>query len=304
MRKDNQLFDIFNYICTKIQKKMNNKQLSYVLFLFLISLHFNIYAQTDTIKTYEGWITASFDALDEDKISDAEEYLKNAMRLEPANPSNGLLFVNLGTIQRQQKKYKEAEISYSCAISLLEDNSIAYSSRASLFSEMEEYEKAIEDYTVILTRNDKDEETLYERALCRLMMQDTIGARIDLERIDQLNPKSAKSRLGMAQVYKVMGENAMAVELYDALIKANPKSWSLLRDRAEVYYLSRRFAAALQDINKSIEMNGKDPLSYFMRAKIRMAKNDKEYARRDLNKAIELGLPESAAIDMYNRLKK
>lgn len=304
MCKDNQLFDIFNYICTKLKKKMNNRRLSYVLFLFLISLHFNIYAQTDTIKTYEGWITASFDALDEDKISDAEEYLKNAMRLEPANPSNGLLFVNLGTIQRQQKKYKDAEISYSCAISLLEDNSIAYSSRASLFSEMEEYDKAIEDYTVILTRNDKDEEALYERALCRLMIQDTLGARIDLERIDQLNPKSAKSRLGMAQVYKVMGENAMAVELYDALIKANPKSWSLLRDRAEVYYLSRRFAAALQDINKSIEMNGKDPLSYFMRAKIRMAKNDKEYARRDLNKAIELGLPESAAIDMYNRLKK
>lgn len=304
MAKIIRILDFFNYICTKFEEFMMNKTICSLLIVILISLHFNLRAQTDTISTYEGLITASYDALDEDKIAEAEEYLKAAMRLEPANPSNGLLFVNLGTLQRQQKKYSDAEISYTCAISLLQDNTVAYSSRASLFSEMEEYAKAVDDYTVIISRNEKDEDALYERALCRLMSNDTLGARLDLEQIDKLNPNSAKSRLGMAQVYKAMGENAMAVDLYDALIKANPKSWSLLRDRAEVYYLSRRFAAALQDINKSIEMNGKDPLSYFMRAKIRLAKNDKEYARRDLNRAIELGLPESAAVDMYNRLKK
>lgn len=304
MAKIIRILDFFNYICTKIEEFMMNKTICSLLIGILISLHFNLRAQTDTISTYEGLITASYDALDEDKIAEAEEYLKAAMRLEPANPSNGLLFVNLGTLQRQQKKYSDAEISYTCAISLLQDNTVAYSSRASLFSEMEEYVKAVDDYTVIISRNEKDEDALYERALCRLMSNDTLGARLDLEQIDKLNPNSAKSRLGMAQVYKAMGENAMAVDLYNALIKANPKSWSLLRDRAEVYYLSRRFAAALQDINKSIEMNGKDPLSYFMRAKIRLAKNDKEYARRDLNRAIELGLPESAAVDMYNRLKK
>ena len=283
---------------------MKKHLIRYGLLIYLISLHLNIYAQTDTITTYEGWVTASYDALDQDNIAEAEECLKKAMKIEPANPSNGLLFINLGTLQRQQKKYKDAEISYSCAISLLKDNSVAYNSRAALYSEMEEYANAIDDYTVLIARDEKDEDSLYERAMCRLMNKDTIGARLDLEQIDKLNSKSAKARLGMAQVYKAMGENAMAVELYNALIKANPKSWSLLRDRAEVYYLSKRFAAALQDINKSIEMNGKDPLSYFMRAKIRLAKNDKEYARRDLNRAVELGLPQSAAIDMYNRLKK
>ena len=287
-----------------IKDFMAKKLRKYIILLILFSLSFNIFAQKDTITTYEGWITASFDALDVDSIAEAEECIKKAMKLEPANPSNGLLFVNLGTLQRQQKKYKDAEISYTCAITLLEDNSLVYSSRAALFSETGEYDKAIDDYSVLISRNEKDEDALYERAMCRLLNNDTIGARLDLEQIDKFNSKSAKARLGMAQVYKAMGENAMAVELYNALIKANPKSWSLLRDRSEVYYLSRRFAAALQDINKRIELNGKDPLSYFMRAKIRLAKNDKEYARRDLNRALELGLPESAAIDMYNRLKK
>lgn len=260
-------------------------------------------AQNDSIYTYEEWITASFDALDENNNAQAEQCLKNAMKLEPANPQNGLLFVNLGTIQRNQQKYQDAEISYTCAISLLEENTVAFSTRASLYAEMEEYQKAIDDYSVIIGRNPENEDALYERALCRLMNNDTVGARFDLETIDKFNPKSAKSRLGMAMVYKAMGENAMAVELYDALIKANPNSWSLFRDRAEVYFFSKRLGAALIDIDKSISMNGKDPLSYFLRAKIRWAKGDREYARRDLNRAVELGLPQSAAADLVEKME-
>lgn len=262
-----------------------------------------VLAQNDSISTYEEWITASFDALDENNNAQAEQCLKNAMKLEPANPQNGLLFVNLGTIQRNQQKYQDAEISYTCAISLLEENTVALSTRASLYAEMEEYQKAIDDYSVIIGRNPENEDALYERALCRLMNNDTVGARFDLETIDKFNPKSAKSRLGMAMVYKAMGENAMAVELYDALIKANPNSWSLLRDRAEVYFFSKRLGAALIDIDKSISMNGKDPLSYFLRAKIRWAKGDREYARRDLNRAVELGLPQSAAADLVEKME-
>lgn len=260
-------------------------------------------AQNDSISTYEEWITASFDALDENNNAQAEQCLKNAMKLEPANPQNGLLFVNLGTIQRNQQKYQDAEISYTCAISLLEENTVAFSTRASLYAEMEEYQKAIDDYSVIIGRNPENEDALYERALCRLMNNDTVGARFDLETIDKFNPKSAKSRLGMAMVYKAMGENAMAVELYNALIKANPNSWSLLRDRAEVYFFSKRLGAALIDIDKSISMNGKDPLSYFLRAKIRWTKGDREYARRDLNRAVELGLPQSAAADLVEKME-
>lgn len=303
MCKDN-VFSIISAIFAKKYMIFMKKDYIFLVIAALFSFNsFLSYAQNDTITTYEGWITASFDALDIDSISLAEECLKKAMRLEPANPQNGMLFVNLGTLQRQQGKYLDAEISYSCAVSLMEENSVVYSTRASLYAEMEEYQKAINDYTILINRNPKDEDSLYERALCRLMSNDTLGARLDLEAIDKFNPNSAKSRLGMAVVYKVMGENAMAIDLYDALIKANPNSWSLLRDRAEVYFFSKRLGAALIDIDKSIQMYSKDPLSYFLRAKIRWAKGDREYARRDLNRAVDLGLPQSVAADLVEKLK-
>lgn len=280
------------------------KEAILLLVSMLMSMYsINIYAQNDTITTYEGWINASFNAIDNNKIPEAEECLKKAMKLEPANAQNGLLFVNLGTLQREQGKYTDAEVSYSCAIAMLNDNTKVFAARATLYSEMEQYQKALDDFNIVLEREPKNEEILYERALCKLIMNDTIGAKTDLEFIDTFNPNSAKSRLGMAMVYKAMGENAMAVELYDALIKANPKSWSLLRDRAEVYFMSKRLGAALIDIDKSIQMNGKDPLSYFMRAKIRWAKGDHEYARRDLNRAVDLGLPQSVAADLIEKYK-
>ena len=132
---------------------------------------------------------------------------------------------------------------------------------------------------------------------------DTLGARLDLEQIDKFNPQSAKSRLGMAYVYKAQRMWREASELYDALIDRNPKSASLLRERAEVHYLSGRMGAALADVEKSISLGPRDPYSYLLRAQIRYSRGDKEYARRDLNQAIELGLSEAETGDLLQKLK-
>lgn len=254
-------------------------------------------------QSYDEYITRSFDYMDANELAKAEECLKQAMRLEPANPRNGMLFQNLGTLQRQQGKLAEAEISYSCAISLLSDIPSVRENRAKLYAEMERYGDAIEDYTLLLQTEPHNENWLYERALCRLMAADTVGARLDLEFIDTFNPNSAKSRLGMAIIYKAQGMYAMAVELYDALLKANPNSWSLLRDRAEVHYLSKHLGAALLDIEESIRRNPQDPMSYVLRAQIRYAKGDKEYARRDLNIATEKGLSPQIVSKLVEKYK-
>lgn len=274
------------------------KKIGFLSFLLLILSESHAFSQT-----YDEWINRSFDFMDVDSLASAEQCLKEAMRLEPGNPRNGMLFQNLGTIQRQLGKLEEAEISYTCAIAMLSEMPTLRVSRAQLYAEMERYQAAIDDYSFLLEKEPFNENWLYERALCRLMAHDTLGARLDLESIDKFNPNSAKSRLGMAVVYKAQGEYAMAAELYDALIEANPKSWSLLRDRAEVYYLSNRMGAALEDINESIKRHPQDPMSYVLRAQIRYAKGDKEYARRDLNMAIEKGLSQSIALQMVEKFR-
>ena len=254
-------------------------------------------------QNYDELITRSFDYLDADSLPEAEEALREALRIEPGNPGNGMLLLNLGTIQRRQGKLKEAEESYTIGLAFLPNNLTLLNSRAQLFAEMEKYPEAINDYTEVIYHEPENEDAYYERALCKLMNQDTLGARLDLEQIDRFNPKSAKSRLGMAYVYKAQQMWREASELYDALIERNPRNASLLRERAEVFYFSNRMGAALDDVNKSIDFDPRDPYSYLLRAQIRYAKGDKEFARRDLNQALELGLNKEEVRDLIEKLK-
>jgi len=273
------------------------------LFRYFIFTFCMLYAPISWAQSYDEWVNRSFDYIDTDSIEQAAECLKNAMRLEPANPQNGLLFSNLGTLQRQLGQLEEAEISYGCAIALLPEAATPRTARAQLYAQMERYTNAIDDYNKVLLSDPQNEDLIYERAMCRLMAADTTGARQDLEFIDTFNPHSAKSRLGMAIVYKATRQYSLALDLYNALIKANPKSWSLLRDRAEVHFLSNHMGAALTDINTSIEMNPNDPMSYLLRAQIRLSKNDREYARRDINKAIEKGLETEIATQFLEKTR-
>ena len=55
-------------------------------------------------QNYDELITRSFDYLDADSLPEAEEALRKALRIEPGNPGNGMLLLNLGTIQRRQGK--------------------------------------------------------------------------------------------------------------------------------------------------------------------------------------------------------
>lgn len=254
-------------------------------------------------QNYDELITRSFDYLDADSLPEAEDALREALRIEPGNPGNGMLLLNLGTIQRRQGKLKEAEESYTIGLAFLPNNLTLLNSRAQLFAEMEKYSEAINDYTEVIYHEPENEDAYYERALCKLMNQDTLGARLDLEQIDRFNPNSAKSRLGMAYVYKAQQMWREASELYDALIERNPRNASLLRERAEVFYFSNRMGAALDDVNKSIDFDPRDPYSYLLRAQIRYAKGDKEFARRDLNQALELGLNKEEVRDLIEKLK-
>lgn len=254
-------------------------------------------------QTYDELIERSFDYIDADSLPEAEDALREALRIEPGNPGNGMLLLNLGTIQRRQGKLKEAEESYTIGLAFLPKNLTLLNNRAQLFAEMEKYPEAINDYTDVIYQEPENENAYYERALCKLMNQDILGARLDLEQIDRFNPNSAKSRLGMAYVYKAQQMWREASELYDVLIERNPRNASLLRERAEVFYFSNRMGAALDDVNKSIDFDPRDPYSYVLRAQIRYAKGDKEFARRDLNQALELGLNKDEVRDLIEKLK-
>ena len=86
-------------------------------------------------QTYEKFVEKSFDFLDKNDLVSAEESLRAAMRLEPGNPNNYALLMNLGTIQRRQGKLEDALLSYTAALSRHPNNEAILENRAGLYTE-------------------------------------------------------------------------------------------------------------------------------------------------------------------------
>lgn len=240
-------------------------------------------------QTYEDFIQKSYDFVDEKDLPAAEECLKSAMRLEPANPLNYALLTNLGTIQRRQGKMDEALISYSSALSGHSNNITILENRASLYTELGEAEKALNDYNTLLFNEPEHQESLFCRGLLYIQLKNFIWAEEDFDKLLELNNKSVRARMGHAILEKMRGNYDESERIYNYLINEMPREWILYEGRAELYFMMGKNARAMADIDKVIVESGPSAAHYVLRGKIKLAQYEKERAAIDFKKAESMG---------------
>ena len=261
----------------------------YVFFFFLIG---NCYAQT-----YEELVQKSYNYVDSDDLPAAEECLKVAMRLEPANRYNYALLTNLGTIQRRQGHLDDALLSYTVALNQQPKNEMILENRAALYTEMGEMELALSDYQTLLVINPLHEEALYQRGLLYIQSENFILAEIDFEKIMEINKETVKGRLGYAILEKVRGNFTESEVILTYLIGKYPNYLLLYEERAELYFLMNRRGRAMTDLNKVFAETPKPSAElYVLRGRIKLAQYEKESAAIDFRKALALGY-DSATIE-------
>lgn len=255
-----------------------------VIFLsFLIaSLHLSA-------QNYLEWVDKSYDFLENNDLVSAEECLKNAMRLEPGNPTNYALLCNLGTIQRRLGKTEEALTSYTAALSRNPSDITLLENRASLYSEMGEIEKAISDYTILLLKEPENQDALYYRGLLYLHVRNYLMAEEDFERILLINKESYHGQLGHAILEKMRGNYEDSEQLYNYLIGRMPKELSLYEGRADLYFMMGKNSRAMADINKIFAESEPNAGLYVLRGKVKLALYEKKTAANDFQTALAMG---------------
>lgn len=92
------------------------------------------------------------------------KYIEQALKMEPANPHNALLFSNLGTIQRWQHRYEQALDSYTLALNIAPRAIPALMNRAALYLELGKDDLARIDYSLVLDIESDNQEALLMRA--------------------------------------------------------------------------------------------------------------------------------------------
>lgn len=255
-------------------------------------------------QTYDELIDKAMDAVDKDSLLQAETYFKEALRLEPANMRNALLFSNLGTIQRRMGKPKEALESYTMALNKTPFSVTMLLNRASLLLELDYLDRAYVDYCDVLDVDRKNKEALMFRAYIHMRRRQYPEARLDYKAFLEEEPGNKTARLGLAMVNQKDKRFQESLEEFNRLIVDYPTDVSLLKARAELEVDMNALDMALLDLENAAKLTPNDAEIYVLCGDIYLLQGKKREAYVAFEKAIELGVPRPELNDRLKSSKK
>ena len=263
-------------------------------------------------QTYDEWCGHASSAIEADSLAQAEEYIRQALKLEPVNPHNALLFSNMGTIQRRQGKQELAVESYSFALNFAPASVPILMNRATLYMEMGQEEKARVDYALVLDYEKDNKEALLMRAFIYMNQRNYPFARADYERLLKLEPQHYQAWLGLAILEQKEKKYQAALEQLNAMLAAREGSDGPLTDeQVAVLYVARadveqemgHTELALADLEEAIALDAAQREAYLMRGQLYLQQKKKVQAKRDLEQAVALGVPQAEVRELLKQCK-
>ena len=262
-------------------------------------------------QTYDEWCERAVTATEQDSLDLAEKCIRQALKLEPANPRNALLFSNLGTIQRSQRRYEQALESYRLALNMAPMSVPILMNHATLSLEMGHNDKARADYSQVIELEPHNTEALLMRAYIYMQQRDYKFARLDYDTLLAVDPQNYAGRLGLATLCQREGRYDEALAVLDGMLsdKGGLAAYtagelaSVCVARAGVELDMLKPDQALLDLNEAIRLDPRQSEAYLMRGRVHLMLEKKVQARRDLEKAVSLGIPQSEVRDLMSRCR-
>lgn len=263
-------------------------------------------------QTYKELGERAVAATEQDSLAQAEEYILKALKLEPANPHNALLFSNLGTIQRRQREYEKALESYTFALNIAPRAVPILLNRAALYLELGKEDLARVDYSLALDIETNNQEALLMRAYIYGQKRDYKAARSDYGRLLKLNPLSYNGRLGLATLEQKEGKyeeslvllNKMIADKTDGTTQITTSLYAVLYvARAGIEKDMKHADLALMDLEEAIRLDASQPEAYLIRGQIYLSQKKKNLAKHDFEKAIALGISQSDVRELLKQCK-
>ena len=259
-------------------------------------------------QTYQELGERAVVATEQDSLALAEKLIEQALKMEPANPHNALLFSNLGTIHR----YEQALESYTLALNIAPRAVPVLMNRATLYLELGKDDLARIDYSLVLDIESDNQEALLMRAYIYMRQRNYNFAKSDYERLLKLAPQSYNGRLGLATLEQKEGKYEAALSILNAMIaEEGEETARLTTQQYAVLYVARAGVEqdmkhadlAMIDLEEAIKLAPSQTEAYLMRGQIYLSQKKKDLAKRDFEKAISLGVPQGDLRDLLLQCK-
>lgn len=174
--------------------------------------------------------------------------------------------------------------------SYAEDKARAYRSAGDQFYTDELYVEAIEEYTKAINENPEERVAWYNRALCRIKMEDVPAAIVDLNEMIVLFPGFVSAYYLRGTLHYDTSDWKHAKIDFSKIIDIRENDALIYRKRGTTRYQLKDRSGALNDYNRAIELNPNDPIAFHDRGITREYLGDKKGAKMDYEMAKELDL--------------
>ena len=259
------------------------------IFSFIISIMavwINVHAQSER---YIALMDSADYYIAHDRWERAEETIKEALRLEPANFNNCLLLSNLGIIYSNQNRFDDAIDAFTLGLSIAPNSTVILNNRARAYLFSGKIEECLEDLNSSLNIDSLQEWPRQTRGSLVLEKGDFTTARDDFNFILNKNPQNAFALYGLGLVEEAEGNEDSAIKYYE-------QSLDIIDDEeTEIAYISlllnmENYSKASSNIRKCIEKYPDNPIFYLLRGCYHKLNFRNEEAEADKKIALSKGL--------------
>lgn len=226
--------------------------------------------------------------------SEAARCTREALRLEPANPGNPMLFCNLGLATGMEGKIGEAMQCFDISLSRAPRSVPVLTAKAKIQIKASDTDGAGETIDTILAIDSVAEWPLQTRGLLRMRAKDYRGAFDDFKRLAGSYPDNSWGPGGLAKCMELQGYTSEAVGYYEEAIR---RTSAEDEDRVEfqlglIENLGHlgRLTEALTVAKTAIEENPHDGRLYLLRGWIKKLLLIYREAEADKKLAIDYGV--------------
>lgn len=254
-------------------------------------------------QSYKDLVEQAMDWTRKDSLALAENLYRKALKTDPTNTRNALVFSNLGTVQKRQGKIDEAIDSYTLALNIIPYSTAILLNRAALYMDKGLLEKAYVDYCSVIDLLPSDKEARLFRAYIYMKRRQYKEARIDYNVILASDLKNKAARTGLVLLDEKEGKLIAATDALNLLISDYPEDASLLRMRANIELEQEADEFALADLEAAVRIAPTDADAYVVMGDIYLKQKKKKEARAAYEKAIANGIPRSVLLSKLRLCK-
>ena len=224
-----------------------------------------------------------------ERWEDAERVIIKALRHDPANRSNYLLWSNLGIVRMNRGDYPGAKEAIDSGLASAPHSTTLLTNRAKANMALNHRQEAIEDLDQVLAVDSTLQWPMKMRGMLRAIVGETERAKSELTKYEERYGKDATVSETLGDISNAGGDYDEAIKRYKEAYELEGEVATLDKMLLTAYYYGK-LEAESKELERGISRHPSEGLLYLLRAMLNKSRYQSIDMERDLKIANDLGV--------------